>query len=48
LIADHTVAFKIVHVALGVVSVVLAALVWQIGAVARPGGDRRTMEGSRV
>jgi hypothetical protein len=48
LIADHTVAFKVVHVALGVVSVVLAALVWQIGAVARPGGDRRTMEGSRV
>lgn len=49
LIADHTVAFKIVHVALGVVSVVLAALVWQIGAsTVRGSGDRRAMEGSRV
>lgn len=31
LTADHGAAFKGVHVALGVISVVLAALVWQIG-----------------
>lgn len=52
LIADHgdkDPGFKIVHVALGVVSVVLAALAWQIGAVAlRRGRDGATMEGSRV
>ena len=32
LISDHDAAFKIVHVALGVVSLVLAALVWRIVA----------------
>lgn len=49
LIADHTAAFKVVHVALGVISVVLAALVWQIGAVVVRGGrDRGTMKSSRV
>lgn len=48
LIADHTVAFKVVHVALGVVSVVLALLVWQIGARAVRGGDRSAMESSRA
>lgn len=52
LIADHgdkDPGFTIVHVALGVVSVVLGALVWQIGAVAlRRSGDGATMEGSRV
>jgi hypothetical protein len=34
LTADHGAPFKIVHLALGVVSVVLAALVWQVGVVA--------------
>jgi len=49
LIADHSVPFKIVHVALGVVSVVLAALVWQIGVVTvRRGRSGSVMEGSRV
>ena len=49
LVADHGAPFKIVHVGLGVVSVVLAALVWQIGAVAlRSGRDGRPMEGSRA
>ena len=49
LVADHGAPFKIVHVGLGVVSVVLAALVWQIGAVAlRSGRDGLLMEGSRA
>jgi uncharacterized membrane protein YobD (UPF0266 family) len=49
LVADHGAPFKIVHVGLGVVSVVLAALVWQIGAVAlRSGRDGIPMEGSRA
>ena len=52
LIADHgdkDPGFKIVHAGLGVVSVVLAALVWQIGALAlRRRRDGATMEGSRV
>ena len=49
LVADHGAPFKIVHVGLGVVSVVLAALVWQIGAVAlRSGRDGPPMEGSRA
>ena len=49
LVADHEAPFKIVHVGLGVVSVVLAALVWQIGAVAlRSGRDGAPMEGSRA
>jgi len=49
LVADHGAPFKIVHVGLGVVSVVLAALVWQIGAVAlRSGRDGLPMEGSRA
>ena len=49
LAADHEAPFKIVHVGLGVVSVVLAALVWQIGAVAlRSGRDGAPMEGSRA
>ncbi len=49
LAADHGAPFKIVHVGLGVVSVVLAALVWQIGVVALRGGrDGAPMEGSRV
>ena len=49
LAADHGAPFKIVHVGLGVVSVVLAALVWQIGAVAlRSGRDGAPMEGSRA
>ncbi len=49
LVADHGAPFKIVHVGLGVVSVVLAALVWQIGAVAlRSGRDVLPMEGSRA
>ena len=52
LVADHgdkDPEFKIVHVGLGVVSVVLAALVWQIGAVAlRSGRDGAPMEGSRA
>ena len=46
---NHGAPFKIVHVGLGVVSVVLAALVWQIGAVAlRSGRDGLPMEGSRA
>jgi hypothetical protein len=52
LIADHgdkDPGFKIVHVGLGVVSVVLAALVWQIGAVMlRQGWESSAMESSRV
>ena len=49
LVADHGAPFKIVHVGLGVVSVVLAALVWQIGVMAlRSGRDGAPMEGSRV
>jgi hypothetical protein len=52
LIADHgdkDPGFKIVHVGLGVVSVVLAALVWQIGAVMlRQGRESSAMESSRV
>jgi len=49
LVADHGAPFKIVHVGLGVVSVVLAALVWQIGAVAlRSSRDGLPMEGSRA
>ena len=49
LVADHGAPFKIVHVGLGVVSVVLAALVWQIGVVALRGGrDGLPMEGSRA
>ncbi len=49
LVADHGAPFKIVHVGLGVVSVVLAALVWQIGAVAlRSGRDGLPMEGGRA
>jgi hypothetical protein len=49
LVADHGAPFKIVHVGLGVVSVVLAALVWQIGAGAlRSGRDGIPMEGSRA
>jgi hypothetical protein len=49
LVADHGAPFKIVHVGLGVVSVVLAALVWQIGVMALRGGrDGAPMEGSRV
>lgn len=49
LVADHGAPFKIVHVGLGVVSVVLAALVWQIGVVAlRSGRDGLLMEGSRA
>ena len=49
LVADHGAPFKIVHVGLGVVSVVLAALFWQIGAVAlRSGRDGLPMEGSRA
>jgi len=51
LIADHgdkDPGFKIVHVGLGAVSVVLAALVWQIGAVAlRQGPESSAMESSR-
>lgn len=47
LIADHgdkDPGFKIVHAALGVVSVVLAALVWQIGVAAlRRGRDGASM-----
>ncbi len=52
LMADHgdkDPGFKIVHVGLGVVSVVLAALVWQIGAVMlRQGRESSAMESSRV
>jgi len=49
LVADHGAPFKIVHVGLGVVSVVLAALVWQIGVAALRGGrDGLLMEGSRA
>jgi hypothetical protein len=52
LMADHgdkDPGFKIVHVGLGLVSVVLAALVWQIGAVVlRQGRGSSTMESSRV
>ena len=52
LIADHgdkDPGFKIVHVGLGAVSVVLAALVWQIGAVMlRQGRESSAMESSRV
>jgi len=52
LMADHgdkDPGFKIVHVGLGVVSVVLAVLVWQIGAVAlRQGRESSAMESSRV
>ena len=52
LIADHgdkDPGFKIVHVGLGVVSVVLAALVWQIGAVVVRGGrEAAPMEGGRA
>jgi hypothetical protein len=52
LIADHgdkDPGFKIVHVGLGVVSVVLAALVWQIGVVALRGGrEAAPMEGGRA
>ncbi|MEJ6512847.1 MAG: hypothetical protein QNL59_05475 [Actinomycetota bacterium] len=52
LMADHgdkDPGFKIVHVGLGVVSVVLAALVWQIGAVVlRQGRESSVMESSRV
>ena len=49
LVADHGAPFKIVHVGLGVVSVVLAALVWQIGAVGLRGGrDGAPMESSRA
>ena len=47
LAADHGVPFKIVHVGLGVVSVVLAALVWQIGVMGlRSGRNGTPMEGS--
>jgi uncharacterized membrane protein YobD (UPF0266 family) len=49
LVADHGAPFKIVHVGLGVVSVVLAALVWQIGAVGLRGGrNGAPMESSRA
>lgn len=49
LMANHGAPFKIVHLMLGVVSVVLAALVWQIGAMAlRRDRDGAAMEGSRV
>ena len=49
LLANHGSPFKIVHLMLGVVSVVLAALVWQIGAMAlRRDRDGASMEGSRV
>ena len=49
LMANHGAPFKIVHLMLGVVSVVLAALVWQIGAMAlRRDRDGASMEGSRV
>jgi hypothetical protein len=49
LAADHGVPFKIVHVGLGVVSVVLAALVWQIGVMGlRSGRNGTPMEGSRA
>lgn len=49
LMADHGAPFKIVHLMLGVVSVVLAALVWQIGVAAlRRGRDGQPMEGSRA
>ncbi len=44
LVADHTVGFKVVHVALGVISVVLAALVWQIGAAVLGERDRSAVE----
>ncbi|MBJ7307907.1 MAG: hypothetical protein JHC63_08585 [Acidimicrobiia bacterium] len=51
LMADHgdkDPGFKIVHVGLGAVSVVLAALVWQTGAVAlRQGRESSAMESSR-
>jgi len=49
LAADHGVPFKIVHVGLGVMSVVLAALVWQIGVMGlRSGRNGTPMEGSRA
>lgn len=49
LMADHGAPFKIVHLMLGVVSVVLAALVWQIGmATVRQGSAKAPMEGSRA
>ncbi len=44
LLADHAAGFKVVHVALGVISVVLAALVWQIGAAALGDRDRSAIE----
>ena len=49
LAADHGVPFKIVQVGLGVMSVVLAALVWQIGVMGlRSGRNGTPMEGSRA
>jgi len=52
LMADHgdkDPGFKIVHVGLGLISVVLAALVWQIGAVVlRQGQGSSAMESSRA
>lgn len=49
LIADHEVGFKVVHVMLGLISVVLAAFVWQIGiAAVRSAGAARSVESDRV
>jgi len=49
LMAHHGAPFKIVHLMLGVVSVVLAALVWQIGVVVVRGGrEAAPMEGGRA
>lgn len=49
LIADHAVGFKVVHVMLGLISVVLAAFTWQIGMVAvRSAGAARAIESDRV
>ena len=46
LMADHSIGFKVVHTALGVVSWVLAALVWQIGMVSLRGSEVRAPDGS--
>lgn len=48
LLTDHTAGFKVVHVLLGVVSVVLAALVWQIGVAANREADAAVGPGTGV
>jgi hypothetical protein len=44
-VSDHEVGFKVVHVALGVISIALAAGVWRVAAPALRGAGGRSRPG---